>query len=113
MSKYRERDEGRILFERLFTQAEDEDMRIDVEGQIDKSLSRLREMYLDGAKESQRAHLLERMEEVSRYLTDPNLPTDKLKHYYAELKEIHSMLAARDAERRIQRVPANFRNKKR
>ncbi len=113
LSRYRERDEGRILFERLFTQAEDEDMRIDVEMQIDKSLSRLREMYLDGAKENQRAHLLERMEEVSRFLTDPNLPTDKLKHYYAELKEIHSMLAARDAERRIQRVPANFRNKKR
>ena len=113
LSRYRERDEGRILFERLFTQAEDEDMRIDVDGQIDKSLSRLREMYLDGAKENQRARLLERMEEVSRFLTDPNLPTDKLKHYYAELKEIHSMLAARDAERRIQRVPANFKNRKR
>ena len=111
--RYRERDEGRILFERLLTQADDEDMRIDVEGYIEKSLSRLREMYLNGQKESQRAHLLERMEEVSRFLTDPNLPTDQLKHYYAELKEIHQMLAARDAERRIQRVPANFANKRR
>ena len=111
--RYRERDEGRVLFERLLTQSNDEDLRIDIDAQIEKSLSRLREMYLDGEKENQRARLLERMEEVSRFLTDPNLPTDQLKHYYAELKEIHQMLAARDAERRIQRVPANFANKAR
>ena len=64
-------------------------------------------------KEIQRARLLERMEEVSRFLTDPQLPTEQLKHYYAELKEIHSMLAARDAERRLQRGPAGFGAKRR
>jgi DNA primase len=113
LSRYRERDEGRIVFERLFIQNDEEDGRkIDVDNYIDKSLSRLRELYLNGEKENQRSKLLERMEEVSRYLTDANLPTDQLKHYYAELKEIHAMLAARDAERRIQRVPVGFKKKK-
>jgi DNA primase len=113
LSRYQEREEGRIVFERLFFQPDEEDGRkIDVDNYIDKSLSRLRELYLNGEKETQRTKLLERMEEVSRYLTDPNLPTDQLKHYYAELKEIHAMLAARDAERRIQRVPAGFKKKK-
>jgi DNA primase len=114
LSRYQERDEGRIVFERLFIQNDEEDGRkIDIDNYIDKSLSRLRELYLNGEKENQRTKLLERMEEVSRYLTDPNLPTDQLKHYYAELKEIHAMLAARDAERRIQRVPVNFAKRKR
>ena len=114
--RYRERDEGRILFERLFSQEEagEEEFgrKIDVEGHIQKSLSRLRELYLDGEKESQRKHLLERMQEVSGYLTDPNLPPEKLGHYYAELREINAMLAARDAERRM-RMPPSFARKKR
>jgi hypothetical protein len=104
---YRERDEARILFERLFQQSEGDEYRIDIDDNIEKSLSRLRELYIDGEKENQRAHLLERMQEVSSYLTDPNLPTDKLQAYYRELKEINAMLSARDAERRM-RVPASF-----
>lgn len=109
--KYRERDEGRVLFERLLTQQQTEEHRIDIDAHLVKSLSRLRELYLSGEKETQRKHLLERMQEVSSYLTDPNLPTDKLSHYYAELKEINAMLAARDAERRM-RVPTAFANRK-
>ena len=116
LGRYRERDEGRILFERLFSQEEaaEEEFghKIDVEGHIQKSLSRLRELYLDGEKESQRKHLLERMQEVSGYLTDPNLPPEKLGHYYAELREINAMLAARDAERRM-RMPPNLAKKRR
>ncbi|MCA9836637.1 MAG: DNA primase [Trueperaceae bacterium] len=104
---YRERDEARILFERLFQQPEAEEIRINIDDQIEKSLSRLRELYIDGEKENQRTSLLERMQEVSSYLTDPHLPTDKLQAYYRELKEINAMLAARDAERRM-RVPASF-----
>lgn len=111
--KYREREEGRILFERLFQQPEDGENRIDVSSHIDKSLSRLRELYLDGEKEQQRSRLLERLEEVSRFLTDPNLPTEQLKHYYTELKEINSMLAARDAERRTRIVTTAKRPRKR
>jgi DNA primase len=113
LSRYQAREEGRIVFERLFLQPEDEQgRRIDVDAQIEKSLSRLRELYLNSEKEIQRTKLLERMEEVSRHLTLPGLPTDQLKHYYTELKEIHSMLSARDAERRT-RVPMSFVNKKR
>jgi DNA primase len=113
LSRYRERDEGRIVFERLFLQQpeDEEGRRVDVDAQVEKSLSRLRELYLNGEKEQQRTRLLERMEEVSRYLTDSSLPTDQLKLYYAELKEIHAMLAARDAERRT-RVPVSFLKKK-
>jgi DNA primase len=107
LDRYRERDEGRILFERLFADYGDDERRVDIDGHIQKSLSRLRELYLDGEKETQRARLLERMKEVSSYLTDPSLPPQQLQHYYAELKEIHAMLAARDAERRM-RVPASF-----
>ena len=105
--QYRERDDARILFERLFQQAEGDEYRIDIDDNIEKSLSRLRELYIDGEKEHQRSRLLERMQEVSSFLTDPNLPTEKLKAYYAELKEINAMLSARDAERRM-RVPASF-----
>ena len=107
LDRYRERDEGRILFERLFADYGDDGRRVDIDGHIQKSLSRLRELYLDGEKETQRTRLLERMKEVSSYLTDPSLPPQQLQHYYAELKEIHAMLAARDAERRM-RVPASF-----
>ncbi len=112
LSRYRERDEGSLLFERLFVQPEDEEHKLDVDGHIQKSLSRLRELYLDGEKESQRARLLERMREVSRYLTDPQLPAGQLQQYYAELKEINAMLAARDAERRT-RMPQFGRPKRR
>jgi DNA primase len=106
LMRYREREEGGLLFERLFSQ-HDEDARVDVAGHIEKSLSRLRELHLDGAKEAHRARLLERMEEVTRSLTDPELPPEQLARYYEELKEIQAMLAARDAERRM-RVPASF-----
>ncbi len=112
LRRYRERDEGRVLFERLLTQQQTEEHHIDIDVQLDKSLSRLRELYLSGEKEGQRKRLLERMHEVSSYLTDPNLPTDKLQHYYAELREINAMLAARDAERRT-RVPTGYANRKR
>lgn len=110
---YREREDARILFERLFQQVPEEEMRIDIDGHIEKSLSRLRELYLDGEKETQRSKLLGRMQEVSAFLTDASLSTDKLKQYYQELKEINAMLSARDAERRM-RVPAAFtkQNKK-
>jgi DNA primase len=112
LRRYRERDEGRVLFERLLTQQQTEEHHIDIDAHLSKSLSRLRELYLSGEKETQRKRLLERMHEVSSYLTDPNLPTDKLRHYYAELKEINAMLAARDAERRT-RVPTGYANRRR
>ena len=107
LMRYRERDEGHVLFERLFSQQGDDEQRIDIDGNIDKMLSRLREFYLDTEKESQRTKLLERMQEVSEALTDPSLAPDQLAHYYVELKELSSMLRSRDAERRF-RVPEAY-----
>jgi DNA primase len=108
---YQAREEGRIVFERLLAQEGPQGHRIDIDGHLHKALSRLRELYLSDEKEAQRKRLLERMQEVSGYLTDPHLPTDQLRHYYAELREINAMLAARDAERRI-RVPTGYANRR-
>ena len=72
----------------------------------------LRELYLDGEKEAQRARLLERMNEVSQALADPKLSPSKLENYYQELSEINSVLAARDAERRL-RTPASHKDRRR
>lgn len=108
---YRGREEGRLVFERLFREGDDQEHTVDIHGHIQKSLSRLRERYLEHAKETQRKHLLTRMEEVSRYLTDPNLPAGQLQQYYAELKEIQGVLSARDAERRL-RMPGSFSRKR-
>jgi DNA primase len=105
--RYRERDEGGALWARLFGDHADGEARIDIDGHIEKSLSRLRELYLDAEKEGQRSRLLARMEEVSALLADNSLPGERLEELYRELKEIGSMLAARDAERRL-RVPAAF-----
>ncbi len=110
LSRYRERDDGKIVFERLFQQAGEQEQRIDVDCQIDKALARLRELYLNAQKEQQRSHLLERMQEVSSHLTNSELPTEQLKHYYQELKEIQAMLAARDAERRVRMQSTAKRN---
>ena len=101
LERYHERDEGRVLYERLLQKPSEDERRIDVDAAIEKDLSRLRELYLTAEKEEQRQHLLERMEEVSRYLTNPELPTEQLTHYYAELKEIQTSLAARQAERQM------------
>ena len=101
LMRYRERPEAQTLFERLLIKPEQEEFRIDIDGHIEKSLSRLRELYLDGEKEAQRARLIERMNEVNQALTDPDLSPTKLEKYYKELGEINTVLAARDAERRL------------
>lgn len=105
--RYREREEGSVVWERLFGQAEEGEGRIDIDGHIQKSLSRLRELNLDSEKEGHRSRLLARMEEVSALLADSSLPPEQLAQLYRELKEIGSTLAARDAERRM-RIPASF-----
>ena len=52
LMRYRERPEAQTLFERLLIKPEQEEFRIDIDGHIEKSLSRLRELYLDGEKET-------------------------------------------------------------
>jgi DNA primase len=112
LMRYRERPEAQTLFERLLIQPEERDLRIDVDGHIEKLLSRLREFHLDGEKETQRARLIERMKEVNQALTDPDLAPVNLQHYYQELSEINSVLAARDAERRL-RTPSLNKHRRR
>ncbi len=112
LMRYRERPEAQTLFERLLIKPEQEEFRIDIDGHIEKSLSRLRELYLDGEKETQRARLIERMNEVNQTLTDPDLSPTKLEKYYKELGEINTVLAARDAERRL-RTSASHKERKR
>lgn len=50
------------------------------------------------------ARMLERMKELADLLTKPDLPDEKLDHYYAELREINAHLSAVDAERRAARA---------
>lgn len=106
--RYRERDEGGVVWARLFGEsAADGDSKIDIDGNIDKLLSRLRELHLEGEKTSQQSRLLNRMEEIEALLADSSLPGERLDQLYAELKEISSKQVAREAERRL-RIPATF-----
>ncbi|MFO7546408.1 MAG: DNA primase [Trueperaceae bacterium] len=105
---YRERDDGALVFERLLGGHDDEQNgRIDVAAHLAKATSRLREMQLEGQKEHSRGRLLERLDELTRLLAEPELAVEELEGLYGELQEIQGVLAARDAERRL-RVPASY-----
>ncbi len=94
------RPEGAMVLERLLG-GEDEEERFDVDLQLQRALSRLRELLLEGRKEDTRARLLKRRDEISRILSGATPPAGAdLAGLYAELKEIQGMLAAREAERR-------------
>ncbi len=112
LAAYAEQEEGSVVFERLFGGFDQEDARIDVEDQLRKSLSRLREFQLEGHKEQSRARLAARRDELTRLLGAENGEPEDLESIYAELQEIQAMLAARDAERRL-RVPAAYARRRR
>lgn len=112
LSVYRERDEGVVVFERLFGLHEDDDGRIDVEDQLNKAVSRLRELELDDQKEEGRTRLLARRTELTELLAQTDLTESDLAELYLELQEIQEVLAARDAERRL-RVPASYTRQRR
>ncbi len=101
---YRERDEGALVFERVLAFSGDEEVRIDVEAALAQALSRLRELHLEAEKETSRARLLARREELGRLLADPASGGERMPALYAELQQIQAVLAAREAERRT-RVP--------
>jgi DNA primase len=104
LARYRERDEGAVLFERLF-EHEDEpgERRSQVERHLRTSLARLRERVLERGA----APLRERIEELRRELEAPDLPRERLEACYRELAELQGALAAREAERRA-RVSSGF-----
>ena len=112
LAAYAEQDEGSVVFERLFGGHDDEGTRIDVEDQLRKSLSRLREFQLEGQKEETRTRLSARRDELTKLLAADGLSQEELEGIYGELQEIQAMLAARDAERRL-RVPAAYSRRRR
>lgn len=112
LSVYRERDDGVVVFERLFGLHDDDDGRIDVEDQLSKALSRLRELQLDDQKEEGRTRLLARRAELTELLAQTDLTENDLASLYLELHDIQAILAARDAERRL-RVPAAYNRHRR
>lgn len=112
LAAYADLDEGAVVFERLFGPQADDEARIDVEDQLAKAMSRLREFHLEGQKEQGRSRLAARREELQRLLAADGLAEEELADVYRELQEIQAVLAARDAERRL-RVPASYARQRR
>lgn len=98
---YRERDEGATIFARLLEMDDGSGPRRDLDLQIEKALSRLRELVLAASGKERHRRLQERMGEVGRIIAAGKLPEEELREYYRELDELGSLLAARDAERRL------------
>jgi len=110
LEEYQNRDEGKILFERLFSQNNSDEFKVDVKKHLKHLLSSLRELYLNAEKENMRSRLLARMSEVSQQLSNPELAAEDLQSYYQELQLIQQMLAARDAERRLRNPGRSQKN---
>jgi DNA primase len=108
LARYRERDEGAVLFERLFEHEEEPgERRSQVERHLRTSLARLRERVLERGTAPVRERLKARIEELRRQLESPDLPRERLEACYHELAELQGALAAREAERRA-RLPSGF-----
>ncbi len=110
LARYRARDEGAVLFSRLFEHELDPDAGRSAqrERSLATGLSRLRERVLDRGAESVRRRLRERLQQVQERLATPSgLAADELRAAYDELAELHAALAAREAERRS-RLPTGF-----
>ncbi len=110
LARYRARDEGAVLFSRLFEHELDPDAGRSAqrERSLATGLSRLRERVLDRGADSVRRRLRERLQAVQETLATPSgLGADELRAAYDELAELHAALAAREAERRS-RLPSGF-----
>ena len=108
----KEREEGAVVLRRLMEHDnEDEDSRLDIDLQLTRALSRLRELTLDGQKEDGRSRLLKRRAELAQQLVDAT--GDDITSVYAELQSIQGSLAARDAERRLRLPASHGRTRKR
>lgn len=102
LDSFKDTPEGSLLFEGLLNHNHetDSDYAIrDTEAQLNKILSRLRELYLDmngGVKEDQR----QRLRGLMKRLGDDSLTQEELNVYRKEVRDIQNYLQARDAERR-------------
>lgn len=98
---YREREDGALVFERLLEADDGNGPRADLDLQIEKALSRLRELVLGATGSERRRQLEERMKELGRLIAEGEAGADELARYHREIDEISSLLTARDAERRF------------
>ncbi len=101
LDHYRERPAAAIIFQRLFQVDDGDGPRKDIDLQLDRALSRLREMALNAERQTRSSAIMSRIREVEELLSDPDLPRERLEVHYAELFELGELLLARDAERRL------------
>jgi DNA primase len=103
LARYREREEGDLLFARAFDEDDggQVDRRAQLERHLETSLARLRERVLERGTEAIRGRLEARVEEIRALLAKPDLDDATLQACYAELTELQGALAAREAERRV------------
>lgn len=113
------RDVGPYVLQRLLAGESDDDDRIDVDLQLTRALSRLRELALEGTKEGSRLELLKRRDEIARLLAEiastsgAEADRRRLDALYRELNEIQGVLSAREAERRSRLASLPGRARKR
>ncbi len=102
LARYREREEGELLFARaLEGETVSPERRAQIQRHLDTSLSRLREVVLERDAAPLRTRLQERIAQLTARLDAPDVDEATLKAYYAELGELQAALSAREAERRV------------
>lgn len=101
LDMWRDREDGAIIMERLLEADDGSGPRPDLDLQIEKALSRLRELVLAASSAERRRSLQSRFSELSRLIAAGEVPEATLQEYYRELDELGTLLAARDAERRL------------
>ncbi|MBX3143596.1 MAG: DNA primase [Trueperaceae bacterium] len=94
--------EAAVIFSRLLEEggATDQRARIDIDGQVDKALSRLRELQIESEKATSLQALRTRLNQIQRELTAGDLAPAALAELYEELRTVQGGLMAREAERR-------------
>lgn len=91
-----------LIFSRLLEEGGQGDRgpRMDIDEQLDKALSRLRELQIESDKTSSLQSLRARLAEIQRQLAAGDLEREALDDLYQELRVVQASYAAREAERR-------------
>lgn len=102
LHEHAEGAEAALIFSRLLDEggAPGQRAKIDVDGQIDKALSRLRELQIESDKASSLQALRARLNQIQRELAAGDLAPAALAELYEELRTVQASYAAREAERR-------------
>ncbi len=102
LHEHAEGAEAALIFSRLLDEggAPGQRAKIDLDGQIDKALSRLRELQIESDKASSLQALRARLNQIQRELAAGDLAPAALAELYEELRTVQASYAAREAERR-------------